>query len=305
MKRRPASGPIRTQAGHLPVLLNEVLDALAVAPGQVVVDGTVGLGGHAVRLAGAAGPRGRLVGLDRDPMALAAAHRRLSAQTCPFSLHRTPYSGLPEVLAALGMPAVDRILLDLGVSSLQLDTPSRGFSFRFDAPLDMRMGRSGLGPTAADLVNGLPETELADLLYTLGEERHSRRIAKRVVGARRKRTIETTGELAELVRRAVPGRSPIDKATRTFQALRIAVNDELGELQRALETFPDCLASGGRLGIISFHSLEDRLVKRLFRERAAAEGFALVTRKPIQAGDTERAANPRSRSAKLRVLERL
>ncbi|MHC4887429.1 MAG: 16S rRNA (cytosine(1402)-N(4))-methyltransferase RsmH, partial [Planctomycetota bacterium] len=211
---------------------------------------------------------------------------------------------IPEVLTLLKRGRLDRVLLDLGVSSIQLDTAERGFSFRQDGPLDMRMDPSS-GESAAELIQRLPEEELANLIYRYGEERLSRRVAKRIVEARRERSIKTTGELAEIVRRAIPGRSRIDKATRTFQALRIAVNDELGELQSSLDSVPMLLAPGGRFAVISFHSLEDRMVKLAFRDYASGGDFRVLTRKPIVAGSEEERLNARSRSAKLRVLERL
>jgi 16S rRNA (cytosine1402-N4)-methyltransferase len=298
-----ASGQASGAAGHVPVLLPEVLELLSVPAGGTVVDGTLGLGGHAAALAERLGPEGLLIGLDRDPAALARARERLAGVRCRTHLQTARFSAIPEILDALGQPAADAILLDLGVSSLQLDSPERGFTFREAGPLDMRMSPEETAESALDLLRRLDRTELADLIYAYGEERFSRRIAKSVVEAMRNKTIQTTEDLASVVRRAVPGRSRIDKATRTFQALRIAVNRELEELEAILETAPDRLALGGRLAVISFHSLEDRLVKRAFRERGR-EGFTVLTKKPLTAGAAEKQRNPRSRSAKLRGLQR-
>lgn len=289
---------------HTPVLLHQVVALLQPRSDAIVVDGTLGLGGHSAALANVLGPGGLLLGVDRDASALKRAEARLKGGAVPCRFFHASFSAIPQLLVEVGVGEVDAVLLDIGVSSLQLETPERGFSFRHGGPLDMRMDPSSPGPTAQDLVMQLPEDELADMLWRYGEERFSRRIAKRLVAARAEGTIATTEDLARLVRRAVPGRSRIDKATRTFQALRIAVNDELGELERALETVPEVLAPGGRLAVISFHSLEDRLVKQRFRDWAEDDVFRLVTRKPVRPETEEAAANPRSRSARLRVLER-
>jgi 16S rRNA (cytosine1402-N4)-methyltransferase len=272
---------------------------------MVYVDGTLGLGGHAAEISRKIGGEGTLVGIDRDENAMKIARENLADVDIKKHFYLEPFSRIPECLEDCKIDKVDAILLDLGVSSLQLDTPDRGFSFREDAPLDMRMDPQEGGATAADLVGSLPEKELADTIYNYGEERFSRRIAKRIVESRRKMSIKTTGVLAEIVRKAVPGRSKIDKATRTFQALRIAVNDELGEVERALDVLPYLLNAGGRMAVISFHSLEDRLVKHAFRELASDDEFKILTKKPLVAGDDECEKNPRSRSAKLRVIERL
>ncbi len=290
-----------SDAGHVSVLLAETLELLAVRPGGMWVDGTVGLGGHAAAILAASAPDGRLLGLDRDGESLARARAALAAFAPRTRLEQADYRSLPERLA--GEPA-DGILLDLGVSSAQLDDPARGFSFRTEGPLDMRMDRSG-GVTAAELVNRLREQELADLIYEYGEERASRRIARAIVRAREEQPIDTTLRLAEIVRRAA-GRSRrpgLDPATRTFQALRIRVNRELDGLREALESAALCLARGGRMAVIAFHSLEDRIVKESFRS-LAGRGFRLLTRKPLRPGLPETSSNPRSRSARLRGIAR-
>ncbi len=284
----------------------EVVAALLPERGGLFVDGTVGLGGHAAALLEAGA--GRLLALDRDAEALALARERLGAWGERVALVHADYRDLPAVLQARGIEAVDGVVVDLGVSSLQLEGAGRGFSFQRDEPLDMRMDRSA-GPTAADVVAALSEEELADVIYELGEERYSRRIARAIVQARRQAPVATTGQLASIVRRAVPrrGYSPIHPATRTFQALRIRVNDELRGLDRFLEDACRLLAPGGRLAAIAFHSLEDRVVKHTLRRLAGDESrsLRLLTKKPQQPGDAEVAANPRARSAHLRAIERL
>jgi 16S rRNA (cytosine1402-N4)-methyltransferase len=286
---------------HVPVLPQEVLHGLDPQPGQVFVDATVGGGGHTRLLAERVGPGGRVVGLDQDPTMLEPARGRLDG--LPVTLVHANFDQLPAVLAELGISAVDGVLADLGVCSDQLDAAGRGLSFQQDGPLDMRLDPTG-GETAADLLRWVNERDLADLIYRYGEERFSRRIARRVVEARQTAPVTTTAQLAELVRRCVPrprDRHAIDPATRVFQALRIAVNDELGALERFLAALPRCLKPGGRAAVISFHSLEDRRVKQAFRQPP----WEALTRKPVQAGDEEVAANPRARSAKLRVARRL
>jgi 16S rRNA (cytosine1402-N4)-methyltransferase len=287
---------------HRPVLLDEVLEWLGPREGDVVVDGTAGAGGHAAALAGRVGPLGRVIGLDRDPSMLALAAE--AVRGLPVTLVHAPYSDMGEVLQDLEIPAARGILLDLGLSSDQLAWTDRGFSFASDGPLDMRFDPTGRGPTAADLVNSLGAEELANLIFELGEERFSRRIARRIVETRRLEPIRTTRQLAELIRRSVPAtyrRGPIDPSTRTFQALRIAVNDELKRLDILLEALPDLLTADGRVAIISFHSLEDRRVKRAFRDNPR---LTVLTKKPLTATDRETAVNPRARSAKLRVAQR-
>lgn len=288
-----------SDAGHVPVLLAEVLELLAVRPGGLYVDGTVGLGGHAAAVLRASGPDGRLLGLDRDGETLERARARLAEFGGRARIEQGDYRGIPERLAG---ERADGILLDLGVSSVQLDEAERGFSFQAEGPLDMRMDRSA-GTTAADLVNRMRERDLADLLYECGEEPASRRIARAIVFARERRPIETTTELADIVRRAAPRRRPggLHPATRTFQALRIRVNRELEGLGEALERAADCLRPGGRLAVIAFHSLEDRAAKEAFRA-LAARGFRVLTPKPVRPGEAEVRANPRARSARLRAI---
>jgi 16S rRNA (cytosine1402-N4)-methyltransferase len=289
------------QGGHASVLLAESLELLAVKPGGLYVDGTVGPGGHAAALLERSGPDGRLVGLDRDAEVLEGARERLRTFGARARLVHADYHGIPSVL---GGERADGILLDLGTSSVQLDTPERGFSFRAEGPLDMRMDRTA-GETAADVVNRAAERDLADLIYRYGEERNSRRIARAIVAARRQARIRTTTELAAIVRRASGGgrRPGLDPATRTFQALRIHVNRELEGLGGALAAMAGCLAPGGRLAVIAFHSLEDREVKNTFRELGRG-GFGVLTRRPVRPSPAEVARNPRSRSARLRALER-
>ncbi|WP_414657015.1 16S rRNA (cytosine(1402)-N(4))-methyltransferase RsmH [Deinococcus sp. VB343] len=286
--------PDPTTLSHIPVLSGEILDALAPAPGKIFVDGTLGGAGHTRLLL----ERGATVyGIDQDPYAL----ERARAAALP-GLHvlQGNYRDMGELLLAQGVTQVDGILLDIGVSSFQLDDVERGFSYHSEAPLDMRMSQDG--ESAADVVNDLEESELAALIYEYGEERHSRRIARFIVQAREKAPIETTVQLADLIKRAYPGFSKgIHPARRTFQALRIYVNDELGALRDGLKAAEGLLAPGGRLAVISFHSLEDRIVKRFL---LGSEVLTPLTKKPIVASETEQAGNPRARSAKLRVAER-
>jgi 16S rRNA (cytosine1402-N4)-methyltransferase len=292
---------MESDAGHVPVLLAETLELLAVRPGGLWVDGTLGLGGHAEAVLRASSPDGRLLGLDRDSQALERARARLA----PFgSRARIEQGDLREIPERLGGERASGILLDLGVSSLQLDSAERGFSFVREGPLDMRMDQAERG-TAADLVNRMRERDLADLIHEYGEEPFARRIARAIARARERQPIETTTELAEIVRRAAPrSRRPgFHPATRTFQALRIRVNRELDGLGEALERAAGCLAAGGRLVVIAFHSLEDRAAKLAFRALAQG-GFALITRKPLRPGPAELGRNPRARSARLRALAR-
>ena len=291
---------------HEPVMVAEVLDALAPGRGGVFVDCTVGLGGHAHALLDAGATR--LLGLDRDEAALAHARARLAPWGDRVELVHADYRDLAEVLNSRALTEVDGVLADLGVSSLQLDEAGRGFSFRRDEPLDMRMDRSS-GETAAEWVARAPEAELADVIYQFGEERHSRRIARAIVAARARDAIRTTAQLASLVRRAVPtrGYQRIDPATRTFQAIRIRVNRELDGLDRFIHTVVAHLRAAGRLAIIAFHSLEDRVVKHTLRALAQGQPalLRLLTRRPIEPGDEEVARNPRARSARLRAAEKL
>ena len=283
---------------HLPVMPVEVLELLAPSEGEVWVDCTVGAGGHAALMAQKVAPSGRLIGLDRDAAMLELARPRLV--NLPVTLVQASFDQLSDILQSLRVEKVDGVLADLGICSDQLDDPGRGLSFQGDGPLDMRMD-PGSGSTAADLLARLNERELADLIFQYGEERFSRRIARKIVERRRNNPIRTTAELANLVRSCVPRSRGIDPATRTFQALRIAVNDELAALESLLKQLPNVVRAGGRVGLISFHSLEDRRVKQALRDAAT---WNVKTKKPVQAGDEEQRNNPRSRSAKLRVAVR-
>jgi 16S rRNA (cytosine1402-N4)-methyltransferase len=292
-------------AAHEPVMLAETVALLDPARGGLFVDCTVGLGGHARAVL--AGGATRLIGLDRDTSALALAAEALAAWGDRVELVHADFRELPAVLAARGIDAIAGGLADLGVSSMQFDTEGRGFSFRRDEPLDMRMDQTQ-GPTAADLVATAKEEDLANAIFQYGEERYSRRIARSLVEARRAGRIATTGQLAQIVRRAVPhkGYQRIDPATRTFQALRIWVNRELEGLEGFLVDASRLLGAGARLAVITFHSLEDRIVKHVFRALAAGgEAVRVLTRKPLIPGEAELARNPRARSAKLRAIERL
>lgn len=285
---------------HAPVLVAETIAHLAVRAGGVYVDATVGLGGHASAILDAGA--GRVIGLDRDVSALEFARARLADR--PVDLVHSDYRDIRRVLADRGVKTVDGVLADLGVSSLQLDDASRGFSFRESGPLDMRMDRTHGEPLMTRLAT-VDERTLADVIFQYGEERQSRRVARAIVRARQEQPIETTGQLAAVVRRAAGGRGwqRIDPATRTFQALRIWVNGELDGLDRFLDDAVQSLGAAGRVAIIAFHSLEDRIVKHTFREFAAAGRVAIVTRRPVVPGEAEVAANPRARSARLRVVE--
>ena len=289
---------------HEPVLLPEAIDLLDPARGGVFVDCTVGLGGHSRALLDAGATR--LIGLDRDGSALAIAAETLRSYADRVELVHADYREIGRVLDERGLAGVSGALADLGVSSMQLDDERRGFSFRRDEPLDMRMDQSQ-GPSAADLLRTVDESELADVIFQFGEERHSRRVARAIVSARRESPIETTGRLAAVVRRAVPhhGYQRIDPATRTFQALRIWVNRELDGLDTFLAEAARRLLAGARLAVITFHSLEDRIVKHTFRAlEKTGEGLRILTKRPVTPADTEVARNPRARSAKLRAIER-
>ncbi|MBV6656172.1 MAG: 16S rRNA (cytosine(1402)-N(4))-methyltransferase RsmH [Devosiaceae bacterium] len=308
-----------TEASHVPVLLPEVLNALGPIDDQLVVDGTFGAGGYtkAFLEAGA-----RVIGLDRDPTAIAAGEALVAQSAGSLVLKQVPFSQMLSALEDAGEETADAVVLDIGVSSMQLDQAERGFSFRHDGPLDMRMGEGAL--SAADIVNDWPEAALAELIYRYGEERRSRAIARLICEVRQEWRIETTRALANLIEKLLPhrrgkgGGPVIHPATRTFQALRIAVNDELGELVRALLAAQHVLAPGGRLVVVTFHSLEDRIVKRFMGPASAGAGgsrhlpqvdvtpaaFAPNTKRPVVPGDAELSANPRSRSAKLRAAVR-
>jgi 16S rRNA (cytosine1402-N4)-methyltransferase len=293
----PASAP---EPRHLPVLPAEVLHYLAPMPGEVWVDATAGIGGHSRLLLEKLDAQGKLICLDQDQEMLALARSRLQGNVVFWHAN---FDQLSLVLAKTHTDQVDGVLADLGFCSDQLEDAERGLSFSREGPLDMRLDRDS-GETAANLLQRLTEREIADLFWKYGEERHSFRIARKIVEVRKRESLRSTTDLAALVRRCVPrSRKPgaIDPATRVFQALRIAVNDELGSLERLLRLLPSCIRAGGRAGIISFHSLEDRLVKRAFRDRSVWEE---ITRKPVQAGEEEIRTNPRARSAKLRVARR-
>ena len=290
---------------HEPVMVAEVLEHLAPARGGVFVDCTVGYGGHTRALlhAGAS----RVIGLDRDPDALRHAGAALASEVPRVELVHSDYRRLDDILDARGINGVDGILADLGVSSMQLDEAGRGFSFRRDEPLDMRMDRTS-EPTAAEMIRDADERTLADVIYEFGEERHARRIARAIVEARGRSAVDTTGRLAEVVRRAVPrkGYSRIDPATRTFQAIRIWVNRELEGLDVFLTQAARRLRPGGRMAVIAFHSLEDRIVKHTLRSLQATGdiGLTIRTKRPLVPSEAEVERNPRARSAKLRVAER-
>jgi 16S rRNA (cytosine1402-N4)-methyltransferase len=278
---------------------------LAPRADGIYVDGTLGLGGHTRALIAAGA--GRVIGIDRDEAALTEARVALGAVADRVEFVHDDFRHVADVLKARGHAGVEGILVDLGVSSMQLDAPERGFSFRHAGPLDMRMDVSR-GPTLGERLATVEGGELADVIWQFGEERHSRRVARSIVAARDRGELTDTGALASAVRRAAGGRGwqRIDPATRTFQALRIWINDELGAVTQLLDTAPSCLAPGGRLAIIAFHSLEDRAVKHRFRELQAQDtGFRVATRRPVIPDDDECERNPRARSARLRVLERV
>lgn len=320
--RSHVAGPtyrwVLTEGGHIPVLLGEVLDLLGPCPGETAVDCTVGRGGHTMALAEQIGRTGRIIGFDLDAENAAFVKQRLKTLPTPpdIDIHHRSFADMPQCLRDSGIRA-DVLLADLGFSSNQMDDPSRGFGFRMNGPLDMRFDR-GRGRPASALVGTLSEQELADLIFGFGEEPLSRRIARKLVQAREEASIEDTATLARLVREAYGPRaraSRLHPATRTFMALRIAVNDELAALRHLLDALADELLRhaaspaehgwinpGARVGVISFHSLEDRMVKRTFRELVRRGMAAAVTRKPVTADDAETASNPRSRSAKLRVI---
>jgi len=302
---------------HQPVLYHEVLDTLKPKSESSYLDGTLGAGGHAEGILIASAPRGRLIGLDLDPRALAIAVQRLHTFGDRVLIRQGSYQSAPEILDELGWPLVDGVLLDLGVSSMQIDQPERGFSFKEEGPLDMRFNQEK-GSSAADLVNAISEDSLADILWRFGEERYSRRIARAIITAR---PIQSTKHMADVIQRAVPGyANRIHPATRTFQAIRIATNRELETLTAALPRLLERLAPGGRIAVISFHSLEDRIVKQFFRRESKdcicppeqpvctcghTASLKIINKKPIRAAAQEIKDNPRSSSAKLRVAEKI
>jgi 16S rRNA (cytosine1402-N4)-methyltransferase len=302
---------------HIPVLLREVLEGLAPRDGAIFVDGTFGAGGYSGALLDAAACR--VFGIDRDPSAVARGQALVKRYDGRLVVLAGCFGDMDSLLADQGIAEVDGVVLDLGVSSMQIDQAERGFSFHLDGPLDMRMESRGL--SAADMVNSFSEADLADIFWRYGEERHARRVAHAIVNDRKAKAFTTTIELADLVRRVVPrSKDGIDPATRAFQGLRIAVNDELGELDRGLRAAERLLRTGGRLAVVSFHSLEDRAVKAFLKDRSGAAArpsrhvptaaappaptFRLLSKKPAQPGSAEVAANPRSRSSRLRIAER-
>jgi 16S rRNA (cytosine1402-N4)-methyltransferase len=313
---------VLTAVRHHPVMVERVVELLRPRQGGVYLDATLGLGGHAERLLHASGPDGRVIGIDRDPAALALARERLAWAGERLVAVAASFADLAEVAARAGVDAVDGVLYDLGVSSLQLDEPARGFSYRADAPLDMRMDPTG-GITAAEVLNTYPRAELARILREYGEDRHAGRIARFIDEARRRRPVQTTGELVDLVKAAVPAaarRTGPHPARRAFQALRIEVNRELDALRSSLPQAVDLLAPGGRLVVLSYHSLEDRIVKRALNAAAGRDDqtparlpvaapaparVAILTRRPETPTAAEVAANPRAESAKLRAAEKL
>jgi 16S rRNA (cytosine1402-N4)-methyltransferase len=320
-RREAASGDSGSVAAprHVPVLLDEIVDALAPAPGDRIVDGTFGAGGYTRALLAAAADV-RVLAIERDPDARRAGEVLVAGSGGRLVLVDGRFGDLAAIVAAHAFEPVDGVVLDIGVSSMQLDESDRGFSFMADGPLDMRMERAG--PSAADLVNDMAEADLANVIFAYGEERQSRRVARAIARAREARRIETTRELAAIVERALGRRHDDDRhpATRTFQALRIAVNDELSELARGLAAAEAVLAPGGRLVVVTFHSLEDRIVKRFLARRAgrlgsgsrhgppvaesAGPSFQIVNHRPVTPSDAELAANPRARSSKLRAAIR-
>lgn len=296
--------------GHVPVLVREVLATLEPRPGGAYLDCTVGGGGHAEAILEAAGPPSRVVGIDRDPEAITVARERLGRFGDRVRLVQGDFRELPRLISELRLEGFDGVLFDLGISSLQLDDPSRGLRFSAEGPLDMRMDRESGGLAARELLHELSEMDLTRIIREYGEERWARQIARGIVNARRQGSLETTRDLAAVVARAIPRRfwpRRIHPATRTFQAVRIAVNQELTGLEEALEVATGHLNPGGRIAVISFHSLEDRVVKHLFRRLAApgaVPGVRIITRRPVTPSPEERAQNPRARSAKLRGAER-
>jgi 16S rRNA (cytosine1402-N4)-methyltransferase len=292
---------------HAAVMVREVVELLDCRPGKNFLDLTAGGGGHASEILRTTSPDGRILAADRDPQAVARARERLSPFGERASVVHASFRDLDETVRARGSVRWDGALLDCGVSSDQLDAAQRGFSFRADGPLDMRMDPTR-GFTAEEWLRSAQESEVADALFRYGEERHSRRIARAIVAARGRGGLRSTAELAELIRRAVPSGARygrIHPATRSFQAIRIVVNDELGQLEHALGVLPRLLPAGARIAVVSFHSLEDRAVKEAFRALHAGGRAAILTKKPLTPSETETATNPRSRSAKLRALELL
>jgi len=295
-----------TEVVHAPVMLKEAVDLLNPHAGGIYVDCTLGGGGHAKEILSRIGERGHLIAFDKDRHAIERSQKVLAPYLNRVTIVHRDYRFLAEVLRELEIAEVDGILFDLGVSSYQVLEPERGFSYNYDAPLDMRMDDSS-ATTAADLVNTLSEKELGDIIYRFGEERWARRIASFIVEQRKKAPIKTTGQLTEIIKAAIPAaarRKGPHPARRTFMALRIAVNDELSGLEEGLRAGISFLKAGGRIVVISFHSLEDRIVKRIFREYAASNILRILTKKPLIPSEEEVLVNPRSRSAKIRAAEK-
>ncbi|MFH1378520.1 MAG: 16S rRNA (cytosine(1402)-N(4))-methyltransferase RsmH [Planctomycetota bacterium] len=294
-----------SNAPHAPVLTAEVLDALNPQPGETYIDLTVGAGGHCSLVAERIGETGHIIAFDRDDTAIAVARERLKSFQTPIRFIHSPFDALPGLVESGVVPKADIVLADFGVSSMMLDIEQRGFSFRTDAPLDMRMDLT-TGLTAADWLNSESETDIANAIFQNADERFSRRIARRIVEERRITPIQTTGQLAAIVESAYPYQARkhlrIHPATRTFQAIRIVINDELGQIERLLSSIDVFLNPGGRFACISFHSLEDRLVKNTFKNLHKTGRYTLWTRKPVRASDDETSANPRARSALLRAI---
>lgn len=307
---------------HEPVMLSRCIEGLNIKPGGIYADGTLGGGGHSSAICDRLGPEGTLIGIDADSDAIEAAGRRLKDKKCRKIFVKNNYSQIRDILDDLGIESIDGALLDLGVSSFQLDNPRRGFSYMHDAPLDMRMDRES-GFSAMDVVNGYDKRDLSRIISKYGEERWASRIADFIVRARQDKPVETTGQLVDIIKSAIPAsarRTGPHPAKRTFQAIRIEVNDELGQLSKAIEAFCDVLTPGGRLCVITFHSLEDRIVKEIFNRRAnpctCPKEFPVcvcgkkadiikITGKPLIPSEEETEKNPRARSAKLRIAEKI
>ncbi len=304
---QPIDIPMDQKNLHIPVMSQEVIEHLRLKPKAVIVDCTLGLGGHAQLIAQNIGPEGRVVGIDRDSESLAQAQGRLQKYPCQYEFVHDDFRNLDKILEKLGIQEVDGILFDLGISSYQLENPQRGFSFHVDGPLDMRMDKDSY-ISAYDLVNSLSEHEISSILKNFGEERWHYRVARYLVAERVKHPIESTKKLTEIVLKAVASRykgQKIHPATRTFQAIRIAVNRELEALEKTLSICIDCLKCGGRICVLSFHSLEDRIVKQKFRTFARLGKLKLIVKKPLRPSNEEMKSNLRSRSARLRVAEKI
>lgn len=298
-----------TETRHIPVLLNEVLEALDVQPADTVLDGTLGGGGHASAIIEKLGDKGTLIGLDQDVDALARSRARLGEPACRLIVRESNFRNLDQVLDSEGITEIDKALFDLGWSSDQMADPERGLSFQSDGPLNMTLKKNPLEAdvTAFDIVNHWQEETIADILYAFGDERYSRRIARGIVEAREQEPISTTLELVDIIRNSVPGNyrnGRIHPATRTFQALRIIVNDEYEAIKEALDKTLTVLRTGGRIAVISFHSGEDKIVKEYFKQKANDQVLTLVSKKPIVPTEAEVTHNPRARSAKLRIIQK-